>query len=108
MKRIYSSQNLALVHHLSDILEHEGIVCMIKNENLFMAAGHLPPLDCWPELWLADDSQYDQACKIIDDVLSSEMTPGESWKCTNCGERHEPQFTDCWNCGASRPEGKEA
>jgi hypothetical protein len=26
------------------------------------------------------------------------------WKCPGCGEKIEPQFDACWNCGASRDE----
>ena len=26
------------------------------------------------------------------------------WTCPKCGEAIEPQFTECWNCGASKPE----
>ena len=24
------------------------------------------------------------------------------WKCTKCGEMHEPQFDTCWKCGTSK------
>ena len=27
----------------------------------------------------------------------------DPWTCPDCGERIEPQFTECWNCGASKP-----
>ena len=27
-----------------------------------------------------------------------------TWKCDQCGELLESQFTDCWNCGAPREE----
>ena len=104
MKRVYSSQNITMVLHLKDVLENQGIVCLIKNENLLGAAGGLPPIDCWPELWVAEDSQYDQAKAIIETALSSQVSPGLPWKCPGCGEEQEPQFTDCWNCGGSRTE----
>jgi DNA-directed RNA polymerase subunit RPC12/RpoP len=26
------------------------------------------------------------------------------WKCSDCGKTIERQFTECWNCGGSRPE----
>jgi len=28
----------------------------------------------------------------------------EEWRCANCGESIEGQFTDCWHCGAGRPK----
>ena len=68
-----------------------------------MAAGELPAIECWPELWVSD-SEYDQAKGIIDTAISSETPKGTSWKCPDCGEEHEPQFTDCWKCGAIRPD----
>jgi uncharacterized repeat protein (TIGR04138 family) len=38
------------------------------------------------------------------------VTGGGPWKCANCGEVIEEQFTDCWNCQTARPvdEGAEA
>lgn len=102
MKRVYSNQGLALVHHFKNLLESQGIPCMIKNETLYMASGELPPIAVWPEIWV-NESQYDDAKSIIDQALSEEITQGSPWKCPHCGEFHEPQFAACWNCGASRP-----
>jgi hypothetical protein len=30
--------------------------------------------------------------------------PAGPWSCPGCGETLEGQFTECWNCGAARPE----
>ena len=103
MKRVYSGMGVPLLYHLKNILENEGIPSMTKNETLFMAAGELPPIAVWPELWV-DEEHYDKASAIIQRALSDEVPEGVPWQCPDCGEKHEPQFTDCWNCGASRPE----
>ena len=103
MIRVYTAQSITLVHHMMNVLETYGIASVIQNEDIFMAAGELPVIDCWPELWVAD-SEYDRAKEIVDTALSDEVTPGTPWKCPSCGEEHESQFTDCWKCGASRPE----
>ncbi|MDY6911223.1 MAG: DUF2007 domain-containing protein [Chloroflexota bacterium] len=102
MKRVYSSQGITIVHHFMNILENEGIACLIKNEDLLRAAGGLPLLDCWPELWITDDSQYEQAQAIIEKAVYGQTSTGSTWKCPGCGEEHESQFSDCWNCGTSR------
>ncbi len=103
MKRVYANQGLALVYHFKNLLESAGIACMLKNEMLFMASGELPPIAVWPEIWV-NDSQYDEAKAIIEQALSEDTRRGSPWKCPHCGESHEAQFTECWNCGASRPE----
>ena len=43
MKRIYSSFNLAAVHHAKNVLQAEGISAVVKNEMLSSAMGELPP-----------------------------------------------------------------
>ncbi len=29
----------------------------------------------------------------------------EKWRCRGCGEILEGQFSECWQCGSSRPQG---
>lgn len=103
MKRVYVSQSLTMVHHMMNVLGNRGIAAVIKNENIFMAAGELPAIDCWPELWVAD-SDYKPAKDIVNTAISDEAAPSNPWKCQQCGEEHESQFTACWKCGENRPD----
>ena len=87
-----------MVKHLKNLLESHGINCVLKNENLGGAAGELPPTECWPELWLTDDKDYDEACRLV----SAGETIQPPWTCGGCGEVLEGQFDRCWNCGEYR------
>ena len=97
MKRIYSSFNLAAVHHAKNLLGAEGIPAVVKNEYLSSAMGDLPPAECQAELWLLDPRDASRA----EELLFRRQPSGEAWLCA-CGERSEPQFTQCWKCGAYR------
>lgn len=102
MKNIYSSPHLFLVDHYKNIVESYGIPCRIKNSFLSGAAGELPPTEVWPVLCVEDDRDYPRARQIVDEELNRLEAPVQQWVCKRCGETIEGQFTDCWNCGASR------
>ncbi len=102
MKKIYTSPDRIVVFHLKNILESYNIDCIVKNEFLAGAAGELPPHECWPELWVRENDQYDNAIKILEKVWNSDNITQPSWTCTRCGEKLEGQFTACWQCGESR------
>lgn len=104
MKKIYSSQNQMMVGFLQGILEDHGIPCMVKNEHLAGAAGELPPIECWPELWAMEDRDFEVAQKLVDTALGDEVTHGIPWICPDCGELIDDQFTACWKCCRNRPE----
>ena len=101
MKRIYSSFNLAAVHHARNLLEAAGIHAVVRNEMLSSAMGELPPAECQTELWVARDSEAGRAEDVLRAALSSKSGP--PWACASCGELSEPQFTQCWRCGRDRP-----
>ena len=46
LKRVYSSFNLAAVHHAKNLLQAEGLRAVVKNEMLSSAMGELPPAEC--------------------------------------------------------------
>ena len=98
MKRIYSSHNLAAVHHARNLLQAEGIRAVVKNEFLASAMGDLPPAECQAEVWLLRDQDLQRAQEILFGERSQEGT----WECRACGEPGEPQFTQCWRCGTFR------
>lgn len=101
MKTVYSASNLSLVSIFQNILEGYGIRCWVKNEFLFAGVGEIPPIECWP-LLCVDDEDFAEAKKIVDQALAEKKIP--AWTCDSCGEEIEGQFSECWNCGASRPD----
>ncbi len=105
MKKLYSSQSHMMVAFLKQLIESHGIRCMVKNELLAGAAGELPPIECWPELWVTDEGLYDRAQQLIKDALNSESHDQARWQCSGCAELLEDQFAQCWNCGRMRDCG---
>ena len=97
MKRVFSSFNLQLVHHKRNLLHVERIPAVVKNEILSSGMGELPPAECQAELWVMNDADVARA----QDILSESKAAGPRWTC-GCGETLEPQFTQCWRCGACR------
>jgi hypothetical protein len=104
MKNIYSSPHLFLVNHYKHIVESYGIPCIVKNRFLSGAAGELPPTEVWPILCVEDERDFDRAKQIVDEELSRLDNTHQHWICSQCGERIEGQFTDCWKCGAPKPD----
>lgn len=85
--------------HVKSLLELENIECVIKNENLTSGIGELPPVECWPEVWIIHDNNLAEAESIVQSVLHAGEDDLPSWQC-QCGETIEGQFDACWNCGA--------
>lgn len=100
MKRLYVSSDALLVGHLKAVLEQHRIACLVKNAFLQGAAGEIPPHECWPELWVEDEADFTRAQRLLQDTLEGDPS-AEAWTCPACGEKIEPQFAQCWNCGGS-------
>jgi hypothetical protein len=102
MKRLYSTDDRVMAGHIHSILEEQGIRCMIKNQSLAGAVGELPPIECWPEIWIIDDEDFEYARDLIQAFASPLTKHTPDWKCA-CGETVEGQFRSCWNCGRTDP-----
>ena len=103
VKKVYSSDNFMLIGHLREVLEAHHIDCVVKNEHLLGGAGELPPIECWPELWVMEDFQLGKARELIDAFVAPRLDSTRDWRCAGCGEALEGQFSECWNCGEARP-----
>ncbi len=101
MIKVYSAENSMDVGLVRGILEEDGINCLVKNQNLSGAMGEIPPLECWPELWIANDNDLIRAQNIVKSTLLPAINSTVPWYCA-CGEKIEGQFTACWNCGEER------
>lgn len=103
MKRVATSESLAEIGHFKNVLEQNGVRCLIKNEQLSGALGEVPFLECLPELWVLNDIDLDRAEGLLTE-LRREGTGGQAWRCRHCKEENEAQFAVCWNCGESGNE----
>lgn len=103
MKKVYSAENLPMAGYVQGILESHEIECILKNQNLAGAMGELPPIECWPEVWVIHDEDYRQAIQIVDSAFHPAENAESSWVC-KCGEIIEGQFSVCWSCGAERKD----
>ena len=102
MKKLYGTDDRILAGQIQSVLEDHGIRCLLKNQSLAGAIGELPPLECWPELWIIDDEDFDRARELFDAFFTPMARSEPDWQCT-CGETIEGQFLSCWNCGGSKP-----
>lgn len=102
MRKIYSTDDRVKAGHLQSILEENGIRTLIKNQSLSGAIGELPPIECWPEIWIIDDGEFERANDLINAFIVPLPKHAPDWKC-ECGETIEGQFMTCWNCGRVNP-----
>ena len=97
MKKLFTHENRMIVFNLKNVLEGEGINSVVVNEFAAGGAGDLPTFDTWPELWLEDEAQLEQAQTIVDRILHDDSD--EVWYCSGCQEQNAGSFRLCWNCG---------
>jgi Putative prokaryotic signal transducing protein len=102
MQRVFSDTNTVLAGLVSSVLEAAGIACLVRNQYLSGALGELPASECWPQVWVLSDDDAPRALKLIAQTLHRDEACGDSWACPDCGEQLEPQFAQCWQCGAQR------
>jgi hypothetical protein len=98
MKRVFRAASLIQVAHARNVLLTAGIDSELRNQYLAGALGDLPMLETWPQLFVEDD---DEAAALRALARAAAAPTGAPWICNQCGERLEPQFTNCWRCGAS-------
>lgn len=99
MKKLTTAPSVITVSHYKNLLQSEGIEAFLRNEHLGSIVGEIPFMEVWPELWIRNDLDYDRAKQLIDSDSLLTESPGENWRCSNCGEDNEGQFAACWSCG---------
>jgi hypothetical protein len=102
MRKIYCAKDPLMIAHLRNVLKLHGIDCVVRKLDLATGAGELPPVDCWPELWITDDSQLCEGEALLKRTLAPLEAVRKPWICSGCGEEIEGQFSECWQCGRER------
>lgn len=102
MKKLFVSPLLFEVESLKEVLDREGIVCTIKNQQGSSLAGEVPFAEVFPELWVLNDDDLARAQDFLENWRKAQPAQTTAWTCTSCGESHENEFTTCWKCGNER------
>lgn len=105
MTKVFVAQHPTEAHLVRGLLESGGIVAMVRGETLFGVRGGAPVTpDTLPTVWVLDDQQTAAALDILREYRheTQDASADSSWSCPRCGERIEPQFTACWQCGTER------
>jgi hypothetical protein len=104
LRKVHTADSILEIAHLRNVLESEGIACVIRNDRLGGAIGEIPFVECWPELWIVENGYAIKARDLIAAVHGAGAVRGEDWQCERCGERIEAQFEECWHCAAPATE----
>ena len=104
MKKIFENIDYIQVGLRQSILASEGVETLVKNYELSATAGVIAPSDCFPELWIVEDSDFERAVEVLNSYNSSSPVTEASWVCSKCGSSVDGNFGACWNCSTPRPE----
>lgn len=99
MKKLYTHENRMIVFNLKNVLQESGIETLVVNEFASGGVGDLAAFDTWPELWITDEAQFEQATSILRGIVDG--VAGADWYCRFCQEKNDASFELCWHCGRS-------
>lgn len=99
MLRLIQAPNIAIATLWADLLCEAGMTASVQRQYLGAAAGHLPPDQCLPEIWLDHDEHAPRARALLQELQD---LPQRRWLC-RCGEMVEGGFEQCWQCGTLMP-----
>lgn len=110
MKKVYTDEFISWVSQAKQILEHENILCFLKNEYATSIGGEIPFFENWPELWIHNDQDYERAQQLLQPLRNSRKSSADNteqhpdWDCEKCGQSNEGNFALCWSCGLVQTE----
>ncbi|QTH64118.1 DUF2007 domain-containing protein [Psychrosphaera ytuae] len=98
MKRIFTCNNHLELQAFKEALNRVGIQHFVKNEYIFGAVGELPFTEAWPELWVVNEDQLEQAQQTCRETEQAMRADKPEWLCRHCGETNDGSFEFCWQC----------
>jgi GlpG protein len=80
----------------------------MRNANTSSLVGEVPFVAAYPELWIANDDDYERAVSLLAEYRSGPSPGGTpDWTCPACRETVPGNFASCWNCETLRPDGAQ-
>jgi len=66
-----------MVGFYQSLLESEGVVTDIRNSGTSSLSGLIPISQCYPELWVVEDEDFDKAFELLRQHKASEASDCE-------------------------------
>jgi rubrerythrin len=102
MRKIFESSDSMRVGHYQSMLESDGIQTFVKNLNQSSLMGEIPFAEVYPELWIVNDDDHEQALRLLQSYEQPAAGNAEDWICPKCGEQVPKELNQCWSC--DRPQ----
>jgi hypothetical protein len=96
MHKLYTAHDLIEAQLIRSILHARGIEAVVANEALQAGVGELPMVETWPEVWICESRDWDNAVEALRSYEQREV--GSDWTCTQCQEINPGTFDVCWAC----------
>jgi hypothetical protein len=100
MRRLAHAPNIALASLWVDLLRQAGIDASVQRYFASSIAGDIPPDQAEPEIWIADEAQFDRAQTLLADMRRPFW---RHWACPGYHEIIDGPFEQCWQCGTNMP-----
>jgi hypothetical protein len=101
MIKVFSTDNSAEAHFICGLLRANEIDAEVRGDYLLSAAGAIPLFGgAEASVWIINDTQQNQAEQVIANKAAAPVH--DNWRCPQCGEFSEDQFSACWQCGHTR------
>ena len=102
VKRIYKGNGPTDPWLVKHWLEQNGLHPVVQGQQLMGLVGEIPLADAWPTVWVPSDEE-ERALELVDRFNGPTLVH-PVWQCPKCDETSPPNFEQCWNCDATRPE----
>ena len=111
MQHVYTARDEMDASFVQGLLKQQGIEAIVQGQALGTAWGTLPlSAESLPTVWVPD-GDVERAGPVVEEYRKTDQANAvddaerlrTTWTCSQCGERVEEQFTQCWKCGHNRP-----
>ena len=106
MKQVYTAFDVVSAQMMKDYLVSFGIESIVQGDLLIGAVGEIPA-NSYPTVWVLNDDDVEKAEERVKNYEASrpdDQIHNNVWKCLDCDELIEAQFTRCWQCGKDRKD----
>ena len=99
MKKLYIASDIIEARILDSILKSQGLSSVVRNETLQGGIGELPFVEIWPEGWIENSCDWEEAEELLEGFV--QVSTDKDWICSSCKEINPGVFQTCWFCNAN-------